>query len=58
MAYKMELWYRDPEGEFIKIDVKRWEVTGKTTMEIDAPLASNVIGDKKLADTRVEVVYN
>ena len=58
MTHEMELWYGDTEGEFIEVKVEGWEVSCKTTTEVDAPLASNIVRDEKLANTRVEVACN
>ena len=58
MTNKVELWYHNTNGEFIKIKIEGWEISAEAAMEIDAPLASNVICNKKLTDTCIEVVYN
>jgi hypothetical protein len=58
MGYKVELGYCKPGRNFIEIDIDRWEVSRETTTEVDVPLASDVVRDKKLADARVEVIFD
>ena len=51
MAYEVELGYRNAEGDFVEIDIERREVSLETITKIDAPLATNIVGYKKLVDT-------
>ena len=58
VAHKVKLGHRDPEGEFVKINVERREVSFEAAVEIDAPLASNVIRDEKFADAQIKIGYD
>ena len=46
VAHEVKLGHCDLEGEFIEVDVERWEVGFEATAEIDAPLTGNVVRDE------------
>ena len=51
MADKMKLWHSNSEGSKLpKIKIEWWDVGQETMLEIDAPLAANIICNKKPVD--------
>ena len=57
MSHKVELRHGNTKGgKLFEIKVEWWEVSGEPAMEVDTPLACNVIGHKDAADPGVEVV--
>jgi len=55
MSHKVEFRYADTEGgEFAKITIERREVTRETELEVDEPLARDVVCNEKVTDPGVE----